>query len=321
MAEPLLGQAAGVHRPRNVDWKRAAALLYGDWGTSKAYVIGLAFVAAGFSSFPIILAVCALTAVVGYNYIIVCSHFPDGGGVYSAARKQSRFLASAGALLLVANFIVTAALSGWAAVIYLGISTEHARLATAGLILVVGVINYFGPRHSGSVSLWLAVPAVLVVILIVLFSSPHLRMAELEPAHSNFVVTWVQFVGVILALSGVEAVANITGVMKLDPGSSPEHPKVTQTATKAIVPVAIGCFGPLFWGGRFLLPKSLHPSSPITKRTCCASLPNIMARYNRSMVWHRLRIVVELFSAFCFQRRQHRGRCAHRRGLHDGTGR
>ena len=112
MAEPLLGQAAGVHRPRNVDWKRAAALLYGDWGTSKAYVIGLAFVAAGFSSFPIILAVCALTAVVGYNYIIVCSHFPDGGGVYSAARKQSRFLASAGALLLVANFIVTAALSG-----------------------------------------------------------------------------------------------------------------------------------------------------------------------------------------------------------------
>ena len=55
----------GTHRPRNVGWARAAALLYGDWGTSKAYVIGLAFVAAGFSSFPIILAVCAyiLTAL------------------------------------------------------------------------------------------------------------------------------------------------------------------------------------------------------------------------------------------------------------------
>jgi len=167
MADVRLGQTGSMHRPRNVDWKRAAALLYGDWGTSKAYVIGLAFVAAGFSSFPIILAVCALTAVVGYNYIIVCSHFPDGGGVYSAARKQSRFLASAGALLLVANFIVTAALSGWAAVSYLGISNENARLATIGLIVVVGIINYFGPRHSGSVSIWLAVPAVLVVILIV----------------------------------------------------------------------------------------------------------------------------------------------------------
>jgi len=91
--------SAGVHRPRNVDWKRAAALLYGDWGTSKAYVLGLAFVAAGFASGPIILAVCVLTAVVGFNYLIVCAHFPDGGGVYSAARQQSRFLGSVGALL------------------------------------------------------------------------------------------------------------------------------------------------------------------------------------------------------------------------------
>src|SRR5437764_15140783 len=110
----VLDASAGVHRPRNLDWKRAAALLYGDWGTSKAYVIGLAFVAAGFASLPIILAVCLLTAVVAYNYIIVCAHFPDGGGVYSAARQQSRFLASTGALLLVANFMVTPALCGGA---------------------------------------------------------------------------------------------------------------------------------------------------------------------------------------------------------------
>ena len=30
-----------------MDWKRAAAILYGDWGTSKAYVLGLAFVVGG----------------------------------------------------------------------------------------------------------------------------------------------------------------------------------------------------------------------------------------------------------------------------------
>ena len=91
-----------VNRPRNVDWKRAAALLYGDWGTSKAYVIGAAFLTMGFSSMPIILAVCALTGVVGAMYMIVCRYFPEGGGVYSAARLQSRFLASVGGLLLVA---------------------------------------------------------------------------------------------------------------------------------------------------------------------------------------------------------------------------
>lgn len=228
-----------VHRPRNVDWKRAAALLYGDWGTSKAYVIGLAFVAAGFASLPIILAVCLLTAVVAYNYIIVCAHFPDGGGVYSAARQQSRFLASTGALLLIANFIVTAALSGWAAVSYLGVPSKYAPVATMGLILVVGIINFFGPKHSGSVSIWLAIPAVLVVVIIVLLSAPHLNTDYLEPPHESLAHTWVAFVGVILALSGVEAIANITGVMKLDPGSTPERPSVTRTATKAILPVAI----------------------------------------------------------------------------------
>lgn len=234
-----LPTAPGVHRPRNVDWKRAAALLYGDWGTSKAYVIGLAFVAAGFASLPIILAVCVLTAVVAYNYIIVCKHFPDGGGVYSAAREQSRFLASTGALLLVANFMVTAALSGWAAVSYLGVPTRYAQLATMILILMVGAINYFGPKHSGSVSLWLALPAVLVVLIIIGLSAPYLTTVHLEPRHADLGHTWVAFVGVILALSGVEAVANITGVMKADPDSTPDKPKVTRTATKAIVPVAI----------------------------------------------------------------------------------
>ena len=261
MAELPVDGAPGVHRPRNVDWKRAAALLYGDWGTSKAYVIGLAFVAAGFASFPIILAVCVLTAVVGYCYIIVCTHFPDGGGVYSAARQQSRFLASTGALLLVANFVVTAALSGWAAVSYFGVPTEHAPIATMLLIVIVGVMNFFGPRHSGSASIWLAIPAVIVVVLIILLSAPHLTTAYLEPRHDDLSHTWVAFVGVILALSGVEAVANITGVMKADPDSTADKPKVARTATKSIVPVAVEVvIGTALLGWAMLsIPKSFAP--------------------------------------------------------------
>src|ERR1051325_3258892 len=122
MAEPVFATGTRVHRPRNLDWKRAAGLLYGDWGTSKAYVIGFAFSGAfpigHYQALPIVIAVSALTGLVAYNYVVVCKHFPDGGGVYSAARDQSRFLAVMGALLLVANFSVTAAMSGWAAMSY-----------------------------------------------------------------------------------------------------------------------------------------------------------------------------------------------------------
>ena len=227
------------HRPRNVGWARAAALLYGDWGTSKAYVIGLAFVAAGFSSFPIILAVCALTGLVGYNYIIICRHFPDGGGVYSSAREQSRVLAVLGSLLLLADFIVTAAMSCWDAMLYFGVPKEYLRLATIGCILIVGYVNFFGPKHSGTFAVALALPMVAVVVAIIALSAPHLTLANLDRPHTTFEQNWVAFVGVILALSGVEAIANLTGVMKLDASATPDKPSVANTAKKAISPVAV----------------------------------------------------------------------------------
>lgn len=231
-------ESIGMHRPRNLGWARAAALLYGDWGTSKAYVIGLAFVAVGFSSMPIILAVCALTGLVAYNYIIVCKNFPDGGGVYSAAREQSRVLAVLGSLLLVANFTVTASLSGWAAMSYFGVSKEYFKLAAVGFILLIGVINFFGPKHSGSLAVTFAIPMLLVVVGIIALSVPHLTTANLEPMHGTFSHTWLAFVGVILALSGVEAIANLTGVMKLDANATPEKPSVLSTARKSIWPCA-----------------------------------------------------------------------------------
>src|SRR5712672_1671937 len=131
--------ALATHRPRNVDWKRAAALLYGDWGTSKAYVIGAAFLASQYASLPIIVAVSILTGMVGYNYAVICKHFPDGGGVYSSARIQSKLLAVIGSLLLVANFTVTAALSGWAAMVYFKVPLKYLMAATMVMILLIGI--------------------------------------------------------------------------------------------------------------------------------------------------------------------------------------
>jgi amino acid transporter/nucleotide-binding universal stress UspA family protein len=245
----VLDASAGVHRPRNVDWKRAAALLYGDWGTSKCYVIGLAFVAAGFSSLPIILAVCAVTGLVGINYVVICRHFPDGGGVYSSARSQGRLLAVVGALLLVADLTVTAALSGWSALTYITSGAEqivwikflrdHIALTTTAVLLFLGAINYFGPRHSGSMAIALALPTAIIVVVLIAISAPHLTTKFLQPRHESVGALWVQFVGVILALSGAESIANLTGVIKLDPGSTPEHPSVARESFKAIMPVAI----------------------------------------------------------------------------------
>lgn len=251
---------ADANRPRNVDWKRAAALLYGDWGTSKAYVIGLAFGVAGFSSLPIILAVCLLTGLVGINYLVICRHFPDGGGVYSAARAQGRLLAVVGALLLIADLTVTAALSGYSGLDYFNLPflQNHIVLSTIVALLIMGWLNSFGPKHSGGLAVVLSVPVVIIVLVLIGVSLPHLTTAHLTPPHESSWQLWKQFTGTILALSGVEAIANMTGVLKLDPGSTPEHPKVGREAGKAIWSVATEVvFGTALLGWAMLsIPRS-----------------------------------------------------------------
>src|SRR5213080_2196429 len=301
----VLDASAGVHRPRNLDWKRAGALLYGDWGTSKAYVIGLAFVAAGFSSLPIILAVCVLTGLVGINYAVICRYFPDGGGVYSAARSQGRLLAVVGALLLIADLTVTAALSGWSGLTYIIAGAEdifwlkflkdHIAFTTIGVLLFLGFINWFGPKHSGSLAVALAAPTVIVVVALIAVSAPHFTTHFLEPRHESLRALWVQFVGVILALSGVEAIANLTGVMKLDPGSTPDRPSVARESVKAITPVAIEVvLGTALLGWAMLsLPSVLGKTLHLTDR---GEIAAVLGQRSEDM----LRFIAEQFATATF---------------------
>jgi len=228
-----------TNRPRNVDTPRAAAILYGDWGTSKAYVIGLAFAVAGYSSFWLIAAMCVLTALVGVNYITICKHYPDGGGVYASVRHRSEVVSIVGAFLLVADYLVTAAISALSAFQYLGV--PHPEMFAALAILIIGALNYFGPRHTGGLAFLVSVPAVLIVVLLGVFSLPHLGAAiqNLQPLSHSFAGNWQGFVGIVLALSGVEAIANATGVMRLDPGSNLSKPSVSKTSTPAILLVMV----------------------------------------------------------------------------------
>src|SRR6266481_2063251 len=228
-----------VKRPRNVDWKRAAAILYGDWGTSKAYVIGLAFAVAGYASFWLIAAMCVLTALVGLNYMVICRLYPDGGGVYASVRHRSEVISIVGAFLLIADYLVTAAISALSGFQYLGV--PHPEKFAAAAILIIGLLNLLGPKHTGGLAFLISVPTAIVVIVLGLFSLPHMHEAigRLQPLHGGFWQNWAGFVGIVLALSGVEAIANATGVMKLDPGSTDAQPSVRKTSTPAILWVMI----------------------------------------------------------------------------------
>ncbi|HUO08208.1 MAG TPA: universal stress protein [Phycisphaerae bacterium] len=219
-------------RPRELKWYHAGPMLYGDWGTSRFYVLGLALFYALHASFYYVLAVGILVAAVGWAYTIICRCYPDGGGVYSAARHTSQQLAVVGALLLFADYIVTAALSAYDGIRYMGLPKSYVPYVAMLAICVVGVINYIGPKKAGTVALVIAVATLFLTFILTIFSVPHLA-AGWHAIHAPEVPLrnqWTNFVAVVLALSGVEAIANMTGIMV---------PPVTKTANKAIWPVLV----------------------------------------------------------------------------------
>jgi amino acid transporter/nucleotide-binding universal stress UspA family protein len=253
-------------RPRNVNWFQSGALLFGDWGTSRLYVLGLAFLVAGRSSFWLIAAMSLLILVVGWAYTQICRIYPDGGGVYTAARHRSALLGVVGALLLFADYTITASLSAVEAFHYFGLGNDHAaEVAPAepdagdGIILehekaadahaklpmwknpavwaivsilALGAFNLLGPKHSAGFALFAAAGMIVITILVVGFALPQVDWGnvDLGRLHHPPLRWWEGFVFIVLALSGVEAIANLTGVMKKP---------VYKTARKAIWVVAL----------------------------------------------------------------------------------
>ena len=263
-------------RPRNVTWLQAAGLLFGDWGTSRLYVLGLAFLFAGHSSLWLIMMMSGLILAVAWAYAQICRIYPDGGGVYTAAKHRSRILAVVGALLLFADYTVTASLSVLDAFHYFGLplpahvqgsapatpaapaagvedagnriihpGEEHSEVESLfawdspGLwaivaIGVIGAFNLMGPKHTGGFAVMAAVGMIFITLLITAAALPRLDWRDLPARvgtlHHDASHLWVAFVSIVLALSGVEAIANLTGVMKKP---------VAVTARKAIWVVAV----------------------------------------------------------------------------------
>lgn len=226
MAQPQLAypatstpvtQAAVVEyatsRPRVLGWFRSAALLDGDWGTSIAYVLGIGFALAGYSSLWHLSFMLGLTALVAFNYITICRLYPNGGGVYSSVYHRSRNLAVIGALLLAADYVITMALSVLDACHYLGL--EHPAAWAIAIILCTGALNWYGPKQTGGLALVISLGTLATLLAIIAASAPFaMTMATVAEPTGGFLNNWGVFVGIILSISGIEAVSNMTGLMK-----------------------------------------------------------------------------------------------------------
>ncbi|MFN0132454.1 MAG: universal stress protein [Phycisphaerales bacterium] len=223
------------NRPRTLKARHAAALLFGDWGTSRLYVLGLAFYYTGHASLLYLTAMSVIMAAVAWGYTIVCRSFPEGGGVYAAARHVNPTLSVIGATLLLGGYIITASLSAVEGFHYFGLSADWVVPASVFTIALLGMVNWLGARSAGRLALAIAVAAVLASAVVAALCLPlipaGLRNATLDaPGLDSPWTRWESLVRIVLALSGVEAVANLTGLMRQP---------VARTARRTIWPVLI----------------------------------------------------------------------------------
>ncbi|GAB4386183.1 MAG: hypothetical protein Kow0022_14450 [Phycisphaerales bacterium] len=221
-------------RPRDLKWIHAGPLLYGDWGTSRLYVLGLAFLYTAHASVLYLAAIGLLMLAVSWAYTLICRCFPDGGGVYTAARQIHPTLSVIGSTLLLSGYIMTAAISVVEAFHYFGVASSWTLPASVLTLLVIGIINWLGAKSAGRFAMFIAIAALGVSAIMAVLSLPYffrgIRTISFDYfAHSSIGSAWVNFTKICLALAGVEAVANMTGLMK--------HP-VGRESKRTIWPVA-----------------------------------------------------------------------------------
>lgn len=225
----------GTSRPRDLGAIHAGPLLYGDWGTSRLYVLGLAFLYTGHASVVYLAAIGVLMLAVSWIYTHICRCYPDGGGVYSAARDVKPVLSVIGATLLMSGYIMTAAISVIEAFHYFGVPRGLTLPLAVGTLVAIGVINWLGSRRSGQFALVIAMLAMVVSAILAVLAVP-LFIDGLSTISFDYFTqvgpfdAWVSFAKICLALAGLEAVANMTGIMKKPIG---------RTARRTIWPVSL----------------------------------------------------------------------------------
>lgn len=217
------------HRPRELGVADSLYHLDADWGTSLAYVLPIALTLTGQFSPIYIIIIAIVMFLVASGYKIICRHNPDGGGVYSSLRNISRITAVIGALLLVTDFIVTQALSITDAFHYLQLESlvhslpEHSFFAshpttiwTITILIVLTIINWRGPHFSAKFARIASAPTFILSTGLAIFALPLLPSGIAHIGHFNHSI-WELLrntSGVLLALSGIEAISNMTDVMK-----------------------------------------------------------------------------------------------------------
>ncbi len=228
---------------RHLGWILAWAVVYSDIGTSVYYVPGLLYHEVGNLA-------AVFTALVTLGFVLLASKYievswrnPEGGGVVTVATKAfNPFTGAVGGILIIITYFLTAAISSVSAFHYLAtvvpVLEQHIALAASAGLVILAIINIIGIRESAILSLYMAVAALTVNLVVIVIAAIHFRPDQWtllvdqakEIRHLDARAGLAGFAGAWLAFSGIESISQLSPAMRLP---------IRSTASKAIAAVVL----------------------------------------------------------------------------------
>ncbi len=203
------------------------AVVFADVGTSVYYVPGILYGNVGSLAGFFVLLTMSVFVLLTLKYAEVTHRFPQGGGVVAvAAQAINHWVGALGGMFILVDYFLTAAISCLSGMLYLSVVVPalvpFTLEMTIGVLLLLGLLNWFGVSESAKVSLVGALIAFLSDIALLVTVFTHLSFTQflaLFPsmfAHQKLTLPalLVGFAGSFLAFSGLESISQLSPVMK-----------------------------------------------------------------------------------------------------------
>ncbi len=203
------------------------AVVFADVGTSIYYVPGILYGTVGNLAGFFVMLTMSVFVLLTLKYAEVTHRFPQGGGVVTvAAQAINHWVGALGGMFILVDYFLTAAISCLSGMLYLSVVVPalvpFTLEMTIGVLLLLGLLNWFGVSESAKVSLVGALIAFLSDIALLVTVFTHLSFTQflaLFPqmfAHQKLTLPalLVGFAGSFLAFSGLESISQLSPVMK-----------------------------------------------------------------------------------------------------------
>ncbi len=226
------------------------AVVFADIGTSVYYVPGILWRQVQWQSgLFVTLTLVAFTLLI-FIYADVSVRFPEGGGVVTAAANGlAPWAGVVGGVFILGSYFLTSAISSLSGLLYFSTvfnAISHYVLPlTVLMVVLLGLLNFWGIRESATVSAAIAVAALVSDILILLVVFRNVPMSVIEQVIQKvfsgqlggFAIL-TGFSGAFLAFSGLESISQLSPVM-----AAPRRKTVSRALM--LVAITVGVTSPL----------------------------------------------------------------------------